>query len=117
MFFWEKPTAMLRKLVDYKKLSHEVAALLIEMYPHGYGDEDIIMFKGIHGEIIEAVEVKTEDTIYLVKISKSLASFISNFEENMEKELEDQPETETYELPSDEMELELNQEEDESNLD
>ena len=108
---------MLRKLVDYKKLSHEVAARLIEMYPYGYGDEDIIMFKNIHGEIIEAVEVKTEDTIYLIKISKSLANFISNFEDNMEKELEDQPESETYETPSDEMELELNHEEEESKLD
>ena len=108
---------MLRKLVDYKKLSHEVAARLIEMYPYGYGDEDIIMFKNIHGEIIEAVEVKTEDTIYLVKISKSLASFISNFEDNMEKELDDQPESETFDSPSDEMELELNHEEEESKLD
>lgn len=108
---------MLRKLVDYKKLSHEVAARLIEMYPYGYGDEDIIMFKNVHGEIIEAVEVKTEDTIYLVKISKSLASFISNFEDNMEKELDDQPESETFESPSGEMELELNHEEEESKLD
>ena len=108
---------MLRKLVDYKKLSHEVAARLIEMYPYGYGDEDIIMFKNIHGEIIEAVEVKTEDTIYLVKISKSLANFISNFEDNIEKELDDQPESETFESPSGELELELNQEEEESKFD
>tara|TARA_R110001606_G_scaffold103538_2_gene226295 strand:+ start:277 stop:603 length:327 start_codon:yes stop_codon:yes gene_type:complete len=108
---------MLRKLVDYKKLSHEVAARLIEMYPYGYGDEDIIIFKNIHGEIIEAVEVKTEDTIYLVKISKSLANFISNFEDNMEKELDDQPESETFESPSGELELELNQEEEESKFD
>ncbi len=112
-----KPTAMLRKLVDYKKLSHEVAARLIELYPYGYGDEDIIMFKNVHGEIIEAVEVKTEDTIYLVKISKSLASFISNFEDNMEKELDGQPESETFESPTDEMEMELNHEEEESEFD
>ncbi len=78
---------MLRKLVDYKKLDHELAVLLIETYPYGYGDEDIIIFKNTHGEIIEAVEIKTEDTIYLVKISKSLAHFISNFEDNIEKEL------------------------------
>tara|TARA_R110002095_G_scaffold180808_1_gene158246 strand:- start:188 stop:514 length:327 start_codon:yes stop_codon:yes gene_type:complete len=108
---------MLRKLVGYKKLSHEVAARLIEMYPYGYGDEDIIMFKNVHGEIIEAVEVKTKDTIYLVKISKSLANFISNFEDNIEKELDDRPESETFESPSGEMELELNHEEEESKFD
>ncbi|RNC90119.1 MAG: hypothetical protein ED555_11845 [Allomuricauda sp.] len=78
---------MKRVLIDYKKLDRAVAALLIDLYPHGYGDEDIIIIKKPNGEIIEAVEVKTPDTIYLVKISKSLANFISNFEENIEKEL------------------------------
>ena len=82
---------MIRKLVDYKKLDHELVALLIESYPYGYGDEDIIIFKNANGEIIEAVEIQTEDTLYLVKISKSLASFISNFEDNIEKELDSKP--------------------------
>ena len=81
---------MKRVLIDYKKLPHDVAALLIELYPHGYGDEDLIVLKKPNGEIIEAVEVKTADTIYLVKISKSLANFISNFEETIERELADQ---------------------------
>ena len=38
---------MLRKLVDYKKLDHDLAALLIETYPDGYGDDDIITFTSI----------------------------------------------------------------------
>jgi len=79
---------MKRILIDYKKLDHSVAALLIDLYPYGYGDEDIITLKKPNGEIVEAVEVKTEDTVYLVKISKSLSNFITNFEENIEKELE-----------------------------
>ncbi|MEM6894070.1 MAG: hypothetical protein AAF554_10300 [Bacteroidota bacterium] len=79
---------MKRILIDYKKLEHSVAALLIDLYPYGYGDEDIITLKKPNGEIVEAVEVRTEDTVYLVKISKSLSNFISNFEENIEKELE-----------------------------
>jgi len=79
---------MKRILIDYKKLDREVAALLIETYPYGYGDEDIIAFKNLKGEIIEAVELRTEDTIYLVKISRSLAQFISNFEDTIEKELD-----------------------------
>lgn len=82
---------MIRRLVDYKKLSHEVANLLIEKYPHGYGDSDIISFKNMNGEIVEAVEVKTLDTLYLVKISKCLALFIAEFDDKMEKELELQP--------------------------
>lgn len=82
---------MLRRLVDYKKLDHQVANLLIQTYPHGYGDSDIISFKNMHGEIVEAVEVKTPDTLYLVKISKCLARFIAEFDDKMEKELEIKP--------------------------
>ena len=80
---------MLRKLIDYKKLDHELAALLIETYSDGYGDEDIITFRNAHGEIVEAVQIQTNDTLYLVKISKSLADFILNFDDNIEKELGD----------------------------
>lgn len=82
---------MKRILVDYKKLSHEIATLLIETYPYGYGDDDIIAFKNTKGEIVEAVELKTADTLYMVKISKSLSSFIANFDDNMEKGLESKP--------------------------
>lgn len=97
---------MLRKLVDYKKLDHELAALLIETYPDGYGDDDIIIFKNAHGETVEAVELKTPDTIYLVKISKSLANFISNFDETIEKELESKSERNLEEVESHEFETE-----------
>ena len=79
---------MLRKIVDYKKLDHTVAAKLIESYPHGYGDGDIIIFKNSKGENIESVEVKTEEIVYMVRISKSLSNFIANFDEIIEKELE-----------------------------
>lgn len=79
---------MKRILIDYKKLDHDVAARLIDSYPYGYGDDDIITLKKPNGDIVETVEVRTEDAIYLVKISKSLSNFISNFEENIERELD-----------------------------
>lgn len=71
---------MKRILIDYKKLDHHLTNLLITNYPGGYGDEDIIAFKNHKGEHIEAVELKTADSLYLVKISKSLSHFIANFE-------------------------------------
>lgn len=79
---------MKRILIDYKKLNHKAASALIDSYPYGYGDDDIITFKKPNGEIIEAVEVHTDDTVYLVKISKSLSYFIANFDEIIEKELD-----------------------------
>lgn len=92
---------MTRRLIDYRKLDHQLAALLIETYPYGYGDEDIISFKNIQGDYVEAVQIKTADTLYLVKISKSLSNFIANFEGNLEKELE--PKTPEEVMQSEEM--------------
>lgn len=99
---------MLRKLVDYKKLDRELAALLIETYPDGYGDNDIIAFRNGKGEFIEAVEIQTPETLYLVKISKSLSDFISNFEDTFEKELEVTEEAVLEEADAKELESEFN---------
>jgi len=101
---------MLRKLVDYKKLDHELAALLIETYPDGYGDDDIITFKNATGDLVEAVELQTKDTLYLVKISKSLANFISTFDDTIERELEAGSKRVLEEVESSEMELDQNPE-------
>lgn len=72
---------MKRIIVDYKKLTSEILSLLVEKFPDGYGDEDIIRFKNANNESVEAVEVRTEDTIYLVKVSTRLAYTMENFDE------------------------------------
>ncbi|MEX0361591.1 hypothetical protein [Flagellimonas sp.] len=70
-----------RVIIDYKKLTPGVLQLLVQKYPDGYGDRDIIKFKNIKGEAVEAVEVTTIDTIFLVKISSKLQHTIINFDE------------------------------------
>lgn len=40
---------MKRIIIDYKKLTAEMAGLLLERYPEGYGDEDLIAFKNPRG--------------------------------------------------------------------
>lgn len=72
---------MKRVIVEYAKLTNEILNLLVEKFPDGYDDSDIIRFKNAKNETIEAVEVKTEDTIYLVKVSMKLADRIENFDE------------------------------------
>ncbi|MCB0375355.1 MAG: hypothetical protein KDD04_05500 [Sinomicrobium sp.] len=59
---------MKRIIVDYKKLTSEILSLLVEKFPDGYEQKDIISFRNSKNEVIEAVEVRTDDTIYLVKI-------------------------------------------------
>jgi DNA-directed RNA polymerase subunit delta len=73
---------MKRVIVDYAKLTNEILTLLVEKFPDGYDDSDIIRFKNAKNETVEAVEVRTEDTIYLVKVSTKLADRIENFEDD-----------------------------------
>lgn len=73
---------MKRVIVDYAKLTNEILTLLVEKFPDGYDDTDIVRFKNAKNESIEAVEVRTEDTIYLVKVSTKLADRIENFDED-----------------------------------
>ena len=70
---------MRRVIVDYKKLTPEVLTLLTQKYPDGYGDDDILVFDNHKNETIEAVEVNTEDIIYLVKIGSKLHYSMANF--------------------------------------
>ena len=75
---------MKRILVDFKKLTPEILNLLVEKFPDGYGIRDIIHFTNPKGQYVDAVEVKTDDTIYLVKISEQLADSMENYEEDEE---------------------------------
>jgi len=78
-----------RVIVDFKKLTPEVLKLLVEKYPDGYDDLNIISFKNAQGERIEAVEVTTEDTKYLVKISAKLEKTMANYDEDDYEDFED----------------------------
>lgn len=73
---------MKRVIVDYAKLTGDILNLLVDKFPDGYDDTDIIRFRNAQNELIEAVEVKTEDTIYLVKVSTKLASRMEKFDED-----------------------------------
>lgn len=72
---------MKRIIVDYKKLTPEILSLLVEKYPDGYDDDQIITFKNAKNETVEAVEVRTEDTVFLVKVSSRLEVTMANFDE------------------------------------
>ncbi|MCL5245470.1 hypothetical protein M4I21_06600 [Cellulophaga sp. 20_2_10] len=78
-----------RVIVDFKKLTPEVLKLLVEKYPAGYGDKDIFTFKNAKKETIEAVEVITEDTKYLVKISAKLEYTMENYDEDDYEDFKD----------------------------
>ena len=70
---------MKRVIVDYEKLTNEVLDLLVEKFPDGYNYDDIMTFQNAKGETVKAVEVRTEDTIYLVKIGLKLEQKMEDY--------------------------------------
>lgn len=78
-----------RVIVDFKKLTPEVLKLLVEKYPDGYDDRDIVSFRNSKNETVEAVEVLTEDTKYLVKISAKLEHTMANYDEEDYEDFDD----------------------------
>lgn len=73
---------MKRVIVDYEKLNTDILDLLIEKYPDGYDYSDVISFKNAKGETIKAVEVRTDETTYLVKISTRLEQTMEDYAED-----------------------------------
>jgi len=76
-----------RIIVDYKKLTPEILNLLVEKFPDGYGIRDVIKFTNPKGQYVEAVEVRTDNTIYLVKISDELVDSMDKYEEEEEEDV------------------------------
>ncbi|GAB7256432.1 hypothetical protein [Polaribacter sp. OB-PA-B3] len=81
---------MNRVIVDYAKLTTDILDMLVEKYPDGYDYSDIISFKNAKGENIKAVEVRTETTIYLVKISSKLEQTMEDYAEDEDSFDEDE---------------------------
>jgi hypothetical protein len=78
-----------RVIVDFKKLTPEILKLLVDKYPHGYDDDNVIEFKNAKNEWVECVEVITEDTKYLVKISTKLETTMENYNEDDYEDFDD----------------------------
>ena len=102
---------MKRVIVDYQKLNEDILNLLVEKFPDGYDDSDIISFKNAKNETVEAVEVKTEDTIYLVKVGVRLAQAMENYIEDDVEDVDD--DVDFDEVKPEDAEAETDEDEDE----
>lgn len=92
-------------VTDYSKLSEELLKLYDETYPTGIAGSTV-RFPNAKGEIVTAVRLETEDTIYLVKVSAKPKEVLT--EEQMDEmvrpsekeESEDEEKSEDEEEPS-----------------
>lgn len=101
-----------RVIVDFKKLTPEILGLLVEKFPEGYDEEDIISFRNAKNELVEAVEVNTDDTKYLVKVSTKLVKTMENYDEDDYDDF-DNSDPDTIQEP----EMEIEEESEEMDLD
>jgi DNA-directed RNA polymerase subunit delta len=92
---------MKRVIVDYIKIPEDILQKLVEKYPLGYKNRDIITFTNAKGERVEAVELKTEDTIYLVKVSQKLEDKMDDYIFDEDEEEDDLDSDFTEELSED----------------
>lgn len=72
-----------RVIKDYNTLTQEHVDLINEHYPNGFENENLVSFVTPKGQFIKALEVRTDDTIYLFKIDKNMKV---DDEENQENE-------------------------------
>ena len=90
-----------RIIVDFKKLTPEILALVVDKYPEGYDDADVIKFRNAKNELVEAVEINTEEVKYLVKIGARLEKGMEDYDED-DYEDYDMPDTPRFEPPTSE---------------
>ena len=57
---------------DYEKLSDELLERLKEEYPNGYSNY-IIQFPNKAGKMVRAIELETEDTLYMIRLPESVS--------------------------------------------
>jgi hypothetical protein len=76
---------------DYKSMTPDLMALLVEAYPDGF-EYDTEYFTNAKGERVEAVPLETEDTKYLIKVSTTLVQNFEAFESDDDDDSDSNPE-------------------------
>jgi hypothetical protein len=100
---------MKRIIVDYKKLNNEILNLVVDKYPDGYDYDDIISFKNANNEIVEAIEIRTEDVMYLVKVGVRL---IEAMENHVDEDEDEDDENEDLDINENDADIEIENVED-----
>ncbi len=103
-----------RVIKDYNTLSQEHIDLINEHFPNGFENENLVSFVTPKGQFIKALEVRTDDTIYLFKIDKNMKV---DDEENQENEGAAMSDFESFKGGSEEDDLDDMDDDDEAGAD
>jgi len=70
---------MKRVIKDFKAITDDVVALINEQYPYGYEDSQLVTFVNAKGEFVKALEVKSDEITYLIKLGTKLNEHINEY--------------------------------------
>lgn len=63
---------MKRVIKNYTNVEPRHIALIAAAYPEGFGDDDLQVLSMPTGKYLRALEVRTDDTIYLFRIDEEM---------------------------------------------
>jgi len=69
---------MKRVIKNYTNIEAKHIALIAKAYPEGFGDEDLQVLSMPNGKYLRALEVTTEDTIYLFRIDDGMLEVLED---------------------------------------
>jgi hypothetical protein len=72
---------MKRIIKEFDSLSDRHFLMIKHQYPKGFGDSDLITLKTSTGDYFDALEVKTNEALYLVKVTHDMLERIDQIEE------------------------------------
>lgn len=74
---------MKRYIKDYRTITDEHMMLIRSQYPKGFTDHDLVALKTSTGDYFDALEVRTDDAVYIVRVNHDLLEMISEFENKL----------------------------------
>jgi len=84
---------MKRVIKDFKSTPPEILSLISQQYPFGYDETHLVNFMNSKGEYFHALEIKTPDSVYLIKQDRNLDQHVNEFlnpdSEDLDDSLED----------------------------
>jgi hypothetical protein len=72
---------MKRIIKDYRTITDGHMMLIKSQYPGGFEDSDLIALKTSDGGYFDALEVRTNEAIFLIKVNHDLLERIEEFEQ------------------------------------
>lgn len=70
---------MKRVIKDFANITPDVMELINEQYPFGYEDSQLVTFVNAKGEFVKALELRTDEIVYLIKLGRKLDDHINEY--------------------------------------